>query len=278
MSASYRGTPFDLTGRVVFIAGAGGLLGQEFAKAVCSAGADVVLADLREAPLVILKGELARLSPESKIGVYALDVTDEKSVSTAVSAAEKDFGTIDALVNSAAIDPKFDESQNTATYSQFTHYPKNLWEQSVAVNLTGLFLLTQRVCAVMEKKGKGSIVNLGSMHGMVGPDQRVYRKEGEAGQVFKPAVYSVCKAGVMGFTRYLATYYAGTQIRVNTLSPGGVFNGHSEEFQAHYAARSVMRRMSFKNEYHGAILFLVSEASSYMTGANLVVDGGWTAV
>ena len=147
----------------------------------------------------------------------------------------------------------------------------------MSVNLTGLFLVTQACVKPMLAQGKkGSIINLLTMYTLYGPDQRLYVAEGKP-RTYKPVFYTVTKAGVYGFTRYLATYYAGTQIRVNALTPGGIFNGHDETFVANYSARSVMGRMGDKSEMNGALLFLASDASSYMTGANLVVDGGWTA-
>jgi hypothetical protein len=131
---------------------------------------------------------------------------------------------------------------------------------------------------VMEKTGKGSIVFVGSNYGLVGPDQRIYKKGGQERQTYKPAVYSVCKAGLLGLTKFMAAYYMNTSIRINMLTPSGVWNQHDDEFVANYSSRTILGRMSEKNEYRGAIIFLASDASSYMTGANLVIDGGWTAL
>ena len=131
---------------------------------------------------------------------------------------------------------------------------------------------------MMEKVGKGSIINIGSNYGLVGPDPRLYIRKGKTKQPYKPVVYSVCKAALIGFTKYLAAYYAGTAIRVNMLTPVGVFNNHDEEFVEKYSARTILNRMSEKDEYWGSIVFLASDASSYMTGGNLIVDGGWTSL
>lgn len=278
MSAPYQGTPFDLSGKTVFLAGAAGFLGQEFARAVASAGARVVLADQDENRLTQIAASVRETAPRAELMTAAFNITDETSVTQCVNRVVERFGTIDVLVNSAAIDAKFDPGADTSRFTQFTQFPREQWDLSLEVNLTGLFLLTQRVCQVMEKKGEGSIINIGSNYGMVGPDQRIYRQAGKSSQSFKPPVYSVCKAGVLGFTAYLAAYYAGTKIRVNTLTPAGVFNNHSPEFEKNYADRTILRRMSQKDEYWGAVIFLASNASSYMTGSNLVIDGGWTAL
>ena len=158
----------------------------------------------------------------------------------------------------------------------FENYPLEMWNKALDVNLTGMFLSCQAAVKPMLAQGRGVIVNICSMYGLVGPDQRLYQREGQP-QRYKPVYYSVTKAGVLGLTRYLATYYAGKNIRVNALTPGGVYNGHEEAFLQAYSARAVLGRMAEKDEMNGALLFLASDASSYMTGANLVVDGGWTA-
>jgi 2-deoxy-D-gluconate 3-dehydrogenase len=198
-----------------------------------------------------------------------------------VSLALQTFGRLDILVNSAALDPKFDPQHAAPGMRQyssgaFEDYPLEAWNQALAVNLTGAFLSCQAAVQPMLAQGGGVIVNLSSIYGLSGPDQRIYQQPGQPPQ-YKPAYYSVTKAGILGLTRYLATYYAGKNIRVNALSPGGVYNGHDEAFLQAYSARAVLGRMAEKNEMNGALLFLVSDASKYMTGANLVMDGGWTA-
>ena len=200
-----------------------------------------------------------------------------------VQAALETFGRLDILVNSAALDPKFDPQHLPAALhgsgtGAFEDFPFEAWNQALAVNLTGAYLCCQAAVQPMLAQGSGVIINLSSIYGLVGPDQRLYQRgESDAPAQYKPVYYSVTKAGILGLTRYLATYYAGKNIRVNALTPGGVFNGHDESFVQAYSARAVLGRMAEKDEMNGALLFLASDASAYMTGANLVVDGGWTA-
>jgi 2-deoxy-D-gluconate 3-dehydrogenase len=174
------------------------------------------------------------------------------------------------------VDPKFDPDHHDNHSNAFEDYPLEAWNQALDVNLTGMFLCCRATVRPMLKGGQGVIINLCSIYGLVGPDQKIYQLEGEAAR-YKPVHYSVTKAGVLGLTKYLATYYAGKNIRVNALTPGGVFNQHHDDFVQAYSARAVLGRMAEKDEMNGALLFLASDASSYMTGANLVVDGGWTA-
>jgi len=278
MNQAYKGTPFELTDRVVLISGATGLLGKEFALAVASAGAHLVLGDLKRDSLESLKREIASVYPHTKTWVRVLDVTDASSCRSIAELCETQFNRIDAVIHSAAIDPKFEQGSDTTRFSKFTEFPEELWQSSLDVNLTGAFLLAQATCKVMEKSGKGSIIFLGSNYGLVGPDQRIYKKAGQEHQTYKPAIYSVCKAGLLGLTKFLAAYYMNTAIRINLLTPSGVWNQHNDEFVKNYSSRTILGRMSEKNEYRGAVIFLASDASSYMTGANLVIDGGWTAL
>ncbi|ABI59790.1 MULTISPECIES: SDR family oxidoreductase [Nitrosomonas] len=278
MNQPYKGTPFDLTGRAVLISGATGLLGTEFALAAASAGADLVLGDLDGDKLKSLENEITASYPDTRILVRTLDVTCTDSCQSIAQSCENWFGRLDAVIHSAAIDPKFEKDSDTSRFSKFTEFPLALWQTSLDVNLTGAFQLAQATCRIMEKSGKGSIVFLGSNYGLVGPDQRIYKKAGQEIQTYKPAVYSVCKAGLLGLTKFLAAYYMYTSIRINLLTPSGVWNKHDPEFIGSYSSRTILGRMSEKDEYRGAIIFLLSDASSYMTGANLVIDGGWTAL
>ena len=277
---------FDLTGRVAIVTGGAGLLGAEFCQTLVKAGARVVVADIDvDAAKALAKSLSVVLSENhqsnkvdvksSAVGVWT-DVTDIDSVQYTVDTTLRQFGHLDILVNSAAVDPKFDPQHVNTQSNAFEEYPLEAWNQALNVNLTGMFLCCQAAARPMLGQGQGVIINVCSIYGMVGPDQKIYQRDGEVPQ-YKPVYYSVTKAGVLGLTKYLATYYAGRNIRVNTLTPGGVYFEHDDEFVQAYAARSVLGRMAEKDEMNGALLFLASDASAYMTGANLVVDGGWTA-
>ena len=268
---------FDLAGHVAVVTGGVGLLGTEFCKTLAEAGASVAVVDLNASAS---QGTADTLT---KNGYKALavptDITQPDSVNAMVEKVLAEFGRLDILVNSAALDPKFDPdaAKKGIAPGAFEDYPLEQWNAAMNVNLTGMFLVTQACVKPMIAQGKkGSVINICSTYGLNGPDQRIYIKDGQR-VAFKPVYYTVTKAGLMGFTKYLAAYYAGTEIRVNALTPGGVFNNHEEYFVKNYSAKTIMGRMANKDEMNGALLFLASEASSYMTGNNVVVDGGWTA-
>ncbi len=268
---------FDLEGQVAVVTGGAGLLGAEFCRTLAEAGAAVIVADLDvEAADKVAQG----LTDAGFAGAgFGLDVTRIESARELASVTVSKFGRLDILVNSAALDPKFDPDAAARGIAPgaFEDYPLEQWSAALNVNLTGMFLVTQACVQPMLEQGKkGSIINICSTYGLNGPDQRIYIKDGKR-VAFKPVYYTTTKAGVMGFTKYLAAYYAGTDIRVNALTPGGVFNGHEEYFVENYSAKTIMGRMADKDEMNGALLFLASDASSYMTGNNVVVDGGWTA-
>lgn len=268
---------FDLTGKTAIVTGGSGLLGSEFCRTLAEGGANVVVADIDvDAAQKTAQGLVnAGYSAAS----FGLDVTRKESAEEMVSEIMDRFGSLDILVNSAALDPKFDAdaAERGIAPGAFEDYPLDQWSAAVKVNLTGMFLVTQACVKPMLAQGKkGSIINICSTYGLNGPDQRIYLKDGKR-VAFKPVYYTTTKAGVMGFTKYLAAYYAETDIRVNALTPGGVYNDHDETFTQNYSAKTIMGRMARKDEMNGALLFLASEASSYMTGNNVVVDGGWTA-
>jgi NAD(P)-dependent dehydrogenase (short-subunit alcohol dehydrogenase family) len=265
---------FKMDGRTAIVTGGAGLLGRQFCRTLAQAGANVIIADLFEETA----GKLESTLRQEGLNVTAcqVNVTDEKSVIDLMTFTLKTYGSVDVLLSSAAMDPKFDDSQQGQHTNNFETYPVQAFRDALDVNLTGMFLCAREAVKPMLEQGRGSIINICSTYGLVGPDQRLYEREGKPRQ-FKPVFYSVTKAGVLGLTRYLATYYAGTKIRANALTPGGVYNNHDDEFAQKYAARTVIGRMAEQDEMNGAILYLASDASSYMTGANLVVDGGWTA-
>ena len=268
---------FKLTEKVAVVTGGGGLLGREFCRTLAEAGASIVVADLNAEAAGKMAEELT--TDGYRVRMAQTDITNPDSVHALVDTTLKAFGRLDILVNCAALDPKFDSdalAQGLAP-GRFEDYPLDQWNAALNVNLTGMFLVTQACVKPMLEQGKrGSIINICSTYGLNGPDQRIYIREGKR-LAFKPVYYSVTKSGVLGFTRYLAAYYMDTEIRVNALTPGGVYNNHDETFVTNYSAKTILGRMAHKDEMNGAVLFLASDASAYMTGSNVVVDGGWTA-
>lgn len=274
---------FNLAGRTAVVTGGAGLLGAEFCRTLAEAGAHMLIADIDfDAARALSEG-----LKESGLSAAAvqLNSADPESVQQMVSSTLETFGTLDILVNSAALDPKFDPQHNSTAgdepsseviLSSFESFPLEAWKAALETNLTGVYLCCQSAVNPMLAQGSGVIINISSIYGISAPDQRIYEHPQNPPQ-YKPAYYPVTKAGILGFTRYLAAYYAGKNIRVNALTPGGVFNDHDQHFVQAYSARAILGRMAEKDEMNGALLFLASEASSYMTGANLVVDGGWTA-
>jgi 2-deoxy-D-gluconate 3-dehydrogenase len=268
---------FDLSGRVAVVTGGAGLLGAEFCKTLAEAGAAVAIVELNLDAAQKVEADLIGAGYQAR--AIATDITNSESVHAMVADVIKHFGRLDVLVNSAALDPKFDPTAAAKGIAPgaFEDYPLEQWNAALNVNLTGMFLVTQACVRPMIDQGKrGSVINICSTYGLNGPDQRIYIKDGRR-VAFKPVYYTTTKAGVMGFTKYLSAYYAGTEIRVNALTPGGVFNNHEEYFVNNYSAKTILGRMAKKDEMNGALLFLASDASSYMTGNNVVVDGGWTA-
>ena len=266
---------FDLSGRAALVTGGGGLLGKQFCLTLAEAGAALAVVDI-DADLCEQVADSLREKGHRAIALPT-DITDSASVTEAVAKTVNAFGSLDILVNSAALDPKFDQdSISSQGANAFETFPLEGWRQALDVNLTGMFLVSQAAVKPMLAKGKGSIINICSTYGLGGPDQRIYQQEGQPPK-FKPVTYTVTKAGVVGMTKYLAAYFGRKNIRVNSLTPGGVYNNHDETFTEAYSYRTMMGRMADKDEMNGGLLYLASDASSYMTGANLIVDGGWTA-
>jgi NAD(P)-dependent dehydrogenase (short-subunit alcohol dehydrogenase family) len=264
---------FDLTGQTALVTGAAGLLGRQHAAALAEIGARVVLTDLSAAALAQTQAAL-RDEFGDRFAVLVMDVTDEASVRRAAAEA----GEVGVLVNNAAIDAKVTADGLGLEQSRVEHFPLDAWNLQVSVGLTGAFLCSRVFGSAMAERGGGAILNIASDLSVIAPDQRLYRKHGlaEADQPVKPVTYSVIKAGLVGLTRYLAGYWAAQGVRVNALSPGGVYNDHPDAFVQRLAALIPMGRMAGIGEYRAAVQFLCSPASSYMTGQNLLVDGGRT--
>ncbi len=267
----------DITGRVAVITGGAGLLGIQHAEAITEAGGIPVLVDINKEALDRAVNHLKEYGAKDVLAVHA-DITKKEDVGRMVDEILKKYGRIDILVNNAANNPKM-ESEKGNQWSRFENFPVEVWNDDINVGLTGAFLCSQAIGKVMIKQGKGVIVNIASDLGLIAPDQRIYRLPGmtEESQPYKPATYCVIKAGLMSFTRYLATYFAKHKIRVNTLTPASVFNKQDPEFVKKISDLIPMGRMSNRHEFKAALIFLVSDASSYMTGSNVVIDGGRTA-
>lgn len=265
---------FDLTGRVAVITGGSGLLGYKHAEAIAAAGGMPVLVDLPAAEPEAKAEQLRKAYGVQALGC-ATDITSADQVRSLLATVLEQFGTVDILINNAANNPKVEESAGTA-WSRLEHFPLEVWEADLAVGLTGAFLCSQVIGSEMARRKKGVILNVASDLAVIAPDQRLYRQDGvpNAQQPVKPVTYSVVKTALVGLTRYLATYWADSGVRVNAISPGGVYNGQSEEFVTRLSTLIPLSRMARVDEYKGAIVFLCSDASSYMTGANLVIDGG----
>jgi NAD(P)-dependent dehydrogenase (short-subunit alcohol dehydrogenase family) len=267
------GADFSLKGSVAVITGGAGLLGVRHAEAIASAGGIPVVADLRGDAAERAAADIAKRFGVKAMGAQ-LDVTSEASVEALLAAVLARFARVDVLVNNAANNPRVEDG--AAAFARLEEFPLAQWSADVAVGLTGPFLCAKHFGAAMARKGKGAIVNISSEYGIIAPDQRLYRVEGkpEVEQPIKPASYTPIKAGLHGLTMYLATYWAAAGVRVNTITVGGVENGQPGEFLARAASRIPMGRMGLPHEYQGALVYLCSDASSFVTGANLVVDGG----
>lgn len=272
---------FNLAGRQAIVTGGAGHLGRNFARALAEAGSKVHLLDLSKEAL---EDALNIMPPSLLTQMYGhtCDITKDTDVRRCLTEIKKG-GEVNILINSAAVDPKFEPGHEATTINgSFTDYSLENWSRSLEVNLTGTFLMTREAAKVMEAQaggqGSGSIICISSTYGLTGPDQRLYQTADGKQQFFKPVDYSTTKAGVLGFVKAVAAYYRGTGIRVNALSPGGTLNSHDPHFVASYAARTISNRMAEPTDYAGAIVYLSSDASSYVTGANFVVDGGWTAL
>ena len=269
---------FSLKGKVVIITGGGGLIGLKHAEAVMEGEGIPVLLDIVEAGMQRVKNTLMEEYGEGTVETFVTDITKREELEKIRDILLEKYGHIDGLINNAANNPKVEGGSKNLAATKFTDFPVNIWQDDLAVGLTGAMLCAQVFGGVMEKQESGVIINISSDYGIISPDQRVYRKEGvpEEEQIIKPVSYSVVKHGIMGLTKYLATYWAKKGIRVNTLCPASLANGQDEEFVKKLSNLVPMGRMSNPDEYVGTVLYMLSNASSYMTGATVVLDGGRT--
>jgi NAD(P)-dependent dehydrogenase (short-subunit alcohol dehydrogenase family) len=268
------GNPFDLTGRVAVITGGAGLLGEQHARAIAAAGGIPVLVDIQPERAKEKAAVLAREYGVPAMGCGA-DITKQPEIEALRDEITFRLGRLDILINNAANNPKMEASAEV-NFSRLENFPLAQWEADIAVGLTGAFLCSKVLGTYMAVNGGGVIVNVASDLALIAPDQRIYRQPGVADhlQPVKPVTYSVVKSALVGLTRYLASYWADHKVRVNAISPGGVYNGQPDDFVQRLTNLIPLGRMAAANEYQGAIVFLCSDASSYMTGTNLVVDGG----
>ena len=266
---------FNLKNKTALITGASGLLGIEHAKALLETGAGVVMTDINEKGLKKAYNTLLNSDTKERIFYKVMDVSNEDSVQSIDNELQKDGINIDILVNNAAIDPKV-QADSVVETSRLENFVVEDWDFQLKVGLTGAMLCSKIFGTDMAKRGNGVILNIASDLSVFAPDQRLYKKDGLQSdqQPVKPVTYSVIKHGLIGLTKYLATYWADRGVRCNALSPGGVFNGQGDEFVQKLTNLIPMNRMASKGEYRGAVQFLCSDASAYMNGQNIVMDGG----
>ncbi|RHX91299.1 oxidoreductase [Leptospira yasudae] len=268
---------FSLKDKVVVITGAAGLLGTKHGEAIASRGGIPVLLDINRSSLEKLTTDL-----KGRFGIqvhgFQVDITKEEEVQNCSAEVLKIYGKIDGLINNAANNPKIEDSSEK-NFSRLENFPTQVWISDLAVGLTGAYLCSKYFgYAISQNENGGSILNISSDLGLIAPDQRLYRKEGlsEDLQPVKPVTYSVVKAGIIGLTRYLATYWADRKVRCNAICPGGVENNQSPEFLKEIASRIPLGRMARPDEYQGLVVFLLSEGSSYINGSIIAADGGRT--
>jgi NAD(P)-dependent dehydrogenase (short-subunit alcohol dehydrogenase family) len=268
--------PFRIEDRVAIITGGAGLMGFEHARALLAIGGRVVLTDIDADTLDAARGRLAETHDAALITCLRMDVTREADIEATAARIHATIGPVDILINNAAIDPKVERGSVALERSRLENFQREQWDLELSVGLTGAFLCAKVFGTAMAARGHGVILNIASDLSVIAPDQRLYRKEGVAEdmQPVKPVTYSVIKSGLLGLTRYLAGYWAGSGVRVNALSPGGVYTSQPDEFVARLTNLIPMGRMAARDEYRSAVQFLCSDASKYLTGQNIVMDGG----
>jgi len=264
----------DIRNKVVALIGSTGILGSEYVKFLSSEGASVVIGDIDLHKCTLFANEMKELYNTNVLPLQ-IDLFEEESIRIFFQDIIVHYGKLDVLINNAQVKP-------AGFYDSFETYSKDTLMKVFEGNTVGMVISCQEACKIFLKQGYGNIINVASIYGITGADQRLY--DGVA-NIYNPEVrfsspisYAISKAGVVNMTRYLASYYREKGIRVNCLTPGGVFDNHDNNFKNNYSTRTLLGRMANKEEYNGAILFLASDASSYMTGANLIIDGGWTAI
>ena len=262
---------FDLKGRTAVVTGGCGILGQRFAEGLAEFGASVALLDLDETALQKTASEISARHG-ARVKGYACDITQPEAIRNVAKAIEAELGPVSILLNNAASKTR----DVDAFFAPVETFSLETWREIMAVNLDGMFNVAQVFGTLMAERGYGSIVQTASIYGLMAPDQRIYQGSQYNGRAINtPAVYSASKAGVIGLTRHLATYWGEHGVRVNTLTPGGVSSGQNSEFGRRYSARVPLGRMAEADDMVGAAVFLASDASRYVTGQNIVVDGGW---
>lgn len=269
---------FKIKDQVIIITGGAGLIGRRHAEAVLEGEGIPVLLDIFEEQLKKVKAEFLQQYPDRTIETYVADITNRSCLESIRDELLKKYGHIDGLINNAANNPKVEGGSKNLGAMRFHNLPLDIWEDDMRVGLTGAFLCCQVFGYEMEKQKKGVIINISSDYGVISPNQNIYKKEGvpEEEQTVKPISYSVVKHGIMGLTKYLATYWAKCGVRVNTLCPASLANGQNEEFVQKISELIPLGRMSRPDEYPATVLYMLSEASSYMTGATVILDGGRT--
>lgn len=267
----------SVEGKVILLTGAFGLIGKEIGNSLIEQGAKVVFADLNEQAQPAIQEKLLEKFSSEQFLITSLDITSTTSIERCLQEVLQKYGRIDVLINNAAIDAKFDKHHSaTVNNSRFENYPIDLLRKSIDVNLIGTIQITQAVCRIMLEQKLGNIINVASTYSLVAPNQELYNF-GEEEIKYKPIDYIATKSFMPNYTRYLATFYAKENIRCNAIVPHGIYNDHEEKFINNFAKYSPLGRMCDKSELRGPFTFLASDASSYMTGSILVVDGGWTA-